>query len=311
MDLVDVVKRASEVMAASAPESTTITIAVPPKATMVYADTGQLHHVLIHLITNAMESITPDGGHIEIRLDQISLDDHFVEPYPEATPGPHAHIQVSDTGQGIPPEVISRVFDPFFTSKSMGGRQGMGLAATHGIVQSHGGIVTIDSTLGQGTRVDVYLPMIDTEQPVKPATAGDQGDTPGGTERILMVDDQLPVLKMTSQMITDLGYAVDQRTSSVEALKLVTAAPDRFDLVITDHLMPNMNGLELARQIHIHRPSLPVIICTGFSDRISKVSIQAADLADRLKKPLLKSDVAQTIRRVLDRQSPHQLPKKD
>jgi CheY-like chemotaxis protein len=195
---------------------------------------------------------------------------------------------------------MERIFEPYFTTKGPGEGSGMGLAVVHGVARSHGGHITVYSEPGKGAAFHVYLPRIDgigtAPVPVSSEPA------PKGTERILFTDDEKQIVDMVQQMLERLGYHVTARTSSVEALKAFRAKPDTFDLVITDQTMPNMTGAELAQKIMGIRPDIPIILCTGFSEVIEKEKAKAMGLRDYVMKPIVKSDIAKIIRRVLDQE---------
>jgi CheY-like chemotaxis protein len=215
------------------------------------------------------------------------------------SPGPFLKLTVSDTGAGIAPEIMDRIFDPFFTTKKPGEGTGMGLSVVYGIVESAGGAITVDSELGKGASFNVYLPLLmdqkfETER-------GESSGIVGGKERILFVDDEKNLVQLGTELLTSLGYEVTGRTSSVEALKLFMAKPDSFDIVITDMTMPNMTGVDLAREMMSIRPDLPIILCTGFSEMISKEKATSLGIRRFLMKPLLIKDLAVEIREAIDK----------
>ncbi len=202
---------------------------------------------------------------------------------------------VRDTGHGMPPEIMERIFEPFFTTKGMGEGTGMGLAVVHGIVTKCGGVIAVESAPGHGTTFTVYLPRGD--QPVV-ALAGPEDAVPRGTERILFVDDEEALAQLGHLLLTGLGYDVVTCTSSVEALEAFRAQPDRFDLVITDQTMPDMTGDVLVCALRQMRPDLPIIVCTGFSQRLMAGQAEAIGIDAVCLKPLVARDLARTIRQV-------------
>ena len=195
--------------------------------------------------------------------------------------------------------MLERIFDPYFTTDELGGGSGMGLAVVYGIVKSYSGAITVQSELEKGAAFHVFFPRIEP-------TKGDEEtkvveSLPTGDERILLVDDELALVDMGKQMLEHLGYEVISRTSSIEALEAFRAKPERFDLVITDMAMPNMTGVDLAKELMNIRRDIPVILCTGFSEKISEENAKAMGIQEFLMKPLVIRGLAETIRRVFDK----------
>ena len=208
-------------------------------------------------------------------------------------------LRVSDTGHGMSPEILKRIFDPYFTTKEIGKGTGLGLAVVHGIVKSYGGGITVSSEVGRGSTFDVYFPRVETLKVMEGARTQEPLPT-GGLERILIVDDEHALAEVLRGMLTVLGYRISVRTSSIEALELFRAKPDQFDLVITDMTMPNMAGDKLAGQMLEIRPDIPIIMCTGFSEYITKERAESIGIRELLLKPLVMKELAQAVRRVLD-----------
>ncbi len=204
---------------------------------------------------------------------------------------------MSDTGSGIDPEIKDRIFDPYFTTREVGKGSGMGLAVVHGIIMNHNGAISVDSELGKGTTFTIFLPTSKRE-PV-PETTIDE-ELPTGQERILYVDDEEAIVKMGSQRLKRLGYKVESSTSPIEALDLFRSKPDQFDLVITDLTMPKMTGDKLVKAILDIRPGLPIILCTGFSEKIDSEKVRKIGATVYLEKPYDKRDLSRAVRRGLD-----------
>jgi CheY-like chemotaxis protein len=264
----------------------------------VLADPIQLHQVLLNLCTNAAQAMRESGGMLAVRLDTISFPTDGVQPPPGLRSGPYVRLTVRDTGPGMPPEVRERVFEPFFTTKGPGEGTGLGLAVVHGIVASHGGAITVDSAPGQGTTFVVYLPQ-STRLPA--AVVRLEEPVPRGHECILFVDDEDALARLGQALLAQLGYEVVAYTSSVEALEAFQAAPERFDLVITDQTMPHLTGESLTRALRRIRPDIPIILCTGFSDTMTEERAQALGIEAFCLKPLGIYDLGLTIRQVLGR----------
>jgi PAS domain S-box-containing protein len=263
----------------------------------VLADPTQIHQVMMNLCTNAAHAMREKGGLLKIELSDVELDEDFLERHPYLSAGTYLKLKVLDTGHGMDKTITERIFDPFFTTKERGEGTGMGLAVVLGIVKSHGGTITVESSVGRGSCFDVYLPVIEREidAETRPKMA-----MPTGNERILFVDDEKALVDLGHQILKRLGYDVTTRTSSIEALELFIAQPDKFDLVITDTTMPNMTGDELARRLMTIRSDIPVILCTGYSERISKEKAHAIGIREFVLKPIVMSDLAVTVRKVLD-----------
>ena len=212
-------------------------------------------------------------------------------------PGLYMRLLVRDTGMGMPPDIVDKIFDPFFTTKKLGEGTGLGLSVVHGIVRQSDGYITVTSEPGKGTAFTVYFPKI-TREPAAD-TVGDD-ELPTGDERILFVDDEAALVEMGEEILAGLGYEVTSRMSSREALSLLKKDPSRFDLVITDQTMPDMTGIELAKQVLALRPGMPLIMCTGFSHTVDAGTAKAAGVRAFAMKPLTRKEIARTIRDVLD-----------
>ena len=232
---------------------------------LIMGNPSQVHQLFMNLCTNAAQAMEDTGGILEVGLTDVELNEQSSLPQLELKSGNYMKVTVSDTGPGISPDIIGSIFEPYFTTKGVGEGTGMGLALVHGIVESYGGKITVDSELGKGTVFSIYLPITKKREDHRPY---EKEKLPSGTERILFVDDELPIAKMGSQILERLGYQVTVRTSSVEALELFRSKPDDFDLVITDMTMPNMTGDELAMELIAFRSDIPVILCTGYSKKI-------------------------------------------
>jgi PAS domain S-box-containing protein len=265
---------------------------------IVSANPTQISQVLMNLCTNAVQAMEDRGGILEVGLEEAELDEEFVQGHPNLRRGAHLRLTVSDTGHGIDPAILGRIFDPFFTTKEKGKGTGMGLPVAHGIVKSLGGEITVYSKPGKGTTVNVYLPVCGGTQQVE---VKEEAPILGGKERILFVDDEAHIVGIGKQILGRLGYEVVTNTSPLEALEAFRARPDRFDLVITDMTMPNMTGDILAAKLKHIRPDIPVILCTGFSERITKENAELLTIEEYLMKPLLKKDMAEAVRRALDK----------
>jgi len=272
---------------------------VPKGAEVIFADPTQLNQVMINLFTNAAHAMEKDGGILAINVESVHLTASTARSH-DLSPGPYVKLSVSDTGDGIAPEIKDRIFDPYFTTKEVGKGSGMGLSVVHGIVVNHNGAISVDSELGKGATFTIFLPASKRE-PV-PETTIDE-ELPTGKERILFVDDEESIVKMGIQRLKRLGYKVESTTSPIEALDLFRSKSDQFDLVITDLTMPKMTGDKLVKAILDIRPEIPIILCTGFSEKINSEKIREIGAAVYLEKPHDKHNLSKTVRRVLDKKN--------
>jgi signal transduction histidine kinase len=261
----------------------------------IMGNVTQIHQVLMNLCTNAAHAMEDAGGVLEISVKDVILEKEALSA--EIRPGAYVEIKVTDTGIGIPPEIVESIFDPYFTTKGPGEGTGLGLAMAQGIVESYGGKITVESQLGKGTTFTLYLPMIEKQSDQDVSLPE---PLPTGTERILFVDDEAAITEIGKRILEQLGYSVDIRTSSTEALALFKAKPEDFDLLLTDMTMPDLTGDRLAVEVMTIRPDLPVILCTGYSKKVSEETAATLGIKAFVYKPVVKADLAKTVRKVLD-----------
>ena len=298
IQLPPLIKETLKLLRATLPTTIELRQVLDENPMTVLADPTQIHQVLINLCTNAAQAMRQSGGVLEVRLEAIDLPAAVATPPAGLRAGPYIRLTVRDTGHGMQPETMERIFEPFFTTKGPGEGTGLGLAVVHGIIASHGGVITVVSTPGQGTTFVVYLPQ--SEQRPAPL-ARPQEPVPRGHECLLFVDDEEALVRLGQAQLAQLGYEVVACTSSVKALEVFQATPQRFDLVITDQTMPQMTGEALTRALRHLRPDLPVILCTGFSDVMTAEKAQALGIDAFCMKPLFIHDLGLTIRQVLGR----------
>ncbi|MBT8340898.1 MAG: PAS domain S-box protein [Desulfatitalea sp.] len=263
---------------------------------VILGNQTQIHQLLMNLCANATHAMEDEGGILSVSLKDISIDREFSEKK-ELMYGDYIELIVSDTGTGIAPDIVDSIFEPYFTTKEPGEGTGLGLAMVHGIVESHGGKIVVESTLGEGTSFTIYLPITHkrtSQHLYKPE------HLPKGSERILFVDDEDPIAKLGSLELERLGYQVTTRTSSIRALELFKSRPNDFDLVITDMTMPKMTGDKLAIELLKVRSNIPVIVCSGYSKKISDKIARQIGIKAFLYKPVVYADLSKTVRRVLD-----------
>lgn len=263
----------------------------------IMGNTTHIHQIFMNLCTNAAQAMESKGGLLQIEVKDVCIKPSSPSMPLGMQPGDYVEIKVSDTGVGIPPENIGSIFEPFFTTMETGEGTGMGLSIVHGIVESCNGKITVDSENGKGTVFTVYLPITPKREAVKVEKSY---VLPSGSERILFLDDEAPIARLGGKILGQLGYTVSTRTSSIEALELFRSKPDEFDLVITDMTMPNMTGDVLAKQLMETRPDIPVILYTGYSKKISDRTAREIGIKAFAHKPIVKADLANTVRKVLD-----------
>jgi len=293
----NVLKEVINLSRASIPSFIEINQDIQRDCGMVMIDPSQIHQVCMNIITNAYHAVEDTGGKISIMLRQTALKD--VESVDlNLSPGTYAVLSISDTGHGMSEELISKIFNPYFTTKEQGKGTGLGLAVVYGIVQEHNGDIKVNSEIGKGATFAVYLPLIEKAHGIESIDAAE--DYQGGNERILLVDDEEPIANLEKQMLERMGYKVTSRFHSLDAFAAFKANPYSFDLVITDMAMPSMTGAQLSEEILALRANIPILICTGFSERIDEEKAKSTGIKGFLMKPVIKSDMAKTVRKVLD-----------
>ncbi len=295
-----IIKEALKLLRASLPSTIEIQPNIQSEA-IVEADPIQIHQVIMNLCTNAGHAMRESGGTLKVTLADETLDQEFTDRHRELSPGEHLRIEVRDTGPGISLHLMDKIFDPYFTTKEKGEGTGMGLAVVQGIVKSCNGTVSVESPEDGGVSFNIYLPAIHTDEP---SEAKLDVVVPGGTERILFVDDEPPLAELTKQLLERFGYQVTIRTSSIEALELFKSQPDDFDLVITDMTMPHMTGDQLALEMMAIRPEKPVMICTGYSEKITKELLERLNVKAMILKPIIRNELLISVRSILDAAKP-------
>jgi len=266
----------------------------------VLADPTQINQIIMNLSTNAAHAMEEKGGILELGLTAEDISSTHDNLLPDLEPGQYVKLSVRDTGHGIDPQIMHKIFEPYFTTKERGKGTGMGLAIVHGIVKSYGGDIIVESELGKGTIFNVYLPLVETGSGGLNVSK-DSVQYPTGIERILIVDDEKDAVDVLQLILETLGYKVTSRTSSIEALEAFRHNPQGFDLVITDQTMPNMTGKTLARELMSIRQGIPIILCTGYSEQIDEKKAGEMGIRAFVMKPIVMGQIADTIRDVLDR----------
>ncbi len=292
------IKEALKLLRATIPSTIEIECKVNEECGPIMGDPTQIHQVIMNLCTNAYHAMQETGGKLEVMLKEIDISYEKTMERVGMKVGRHLELTVKDSGHGMEPEVLERIFEPYYTTKEQGKGTGLGLSVIHGIIKNHGGDISVSSQPGKGTTVTVLLPVIDDIdaeiEPVETTTATQ------GNERILLIDDEKQIIDIEQRILERLGYKVTPKTDSEEALEEFAALPDRFDLVITDMTMPKITGDQLARKLMAIKPDIPVILCTGFNETITEEKALAMGIDKFVMKPIVKDELANTIRAVLD-----------
>ena len=264
---------------------------------IIKADPTHIHQIIMNLATNAYHAMENTGGELTVSLKKVLVTTSDIISS-DMKPGEYVCLSIADTGKGMSEDVIEKIFYPFFTTKAAGKGTGMGLSVVHGIVTSLNGSIKVDSKPEKGSKFTVYLPI--SKSPLTKEKAPTMAKTHTGTERILLVDDEKAIIKMEQSMLERIGYTVVASESSTEALKIFRAAPDEFDIIITDMSMPDMPGDILAAEIKKIRKDIPIILCTGFSNKISLAKAENMGFKGFLLKPITIENLSKKIRQALD-----------
>jgi len=292
-----VVKEALKLLRASLPTTIEIQQNISTKPGSIMADLTKIHQVLMNLCTNALHAMQEDGGILEVGVQDVRLGVSESKKL-GLTPRGYVELSVKDTGCGMDRNTSERIFNPYFTTKEKDVGTGMGLAVVHGIVKEHGGAITVDSEPGKGSLFHVYFPKIVDEAKHEETTVSPM---PGGNERILLVDDEEQIINLGRILLQKLGYQVTTKTCPIEALDEFKPHPDDYDLVITDFTMPKMTGDRLAEELMAIRPDIPIILCTGFSERITEETAIDIGIKGFVMKPIVIRELSEIIRKVLDK----------
>lgn len=297
LQIAPLIKETLKLLRASLPTTIEIHQQIDSGLDSVLAEPSQINRIIMNLCTNAAHAMEENGGKLTVTLSQVALGRQDMRLYPGLRPGKYLKLSVQDTGTGIPAGIGEKIFDPYFTTKPKGKGTGLGLSVVHGIIHNYGGAVYASSEPGPGTTFKAFIPAIE-----QCPTAGTSSEPqlPTGNERILFVDDEPALVEIGQTLLEMLGYTVTACESSIEALDVFQKAPGKIDLVISDVTMPEMTGDKLAIELLKTRRDLPIILCTGFSDRISRETIGELGVKALAMKPLSKKDLAALVRKVLD-----------
>ncbi len=294
------IKEGMKMLRSSLPSTITIVDKMGDPPGTILADPTQIHQLLINLCTNAHHAMEPEGGVLTVELRETFVKQGRQPLAVHLTPGRYLEFTLSDTGSGIQPDLVEKIFDPYFTTKDTGKGTGMGLAIVHGIMKKYGGTITVESQLSAGSTFRVYFPVIDHDAQEE---TQEIPKTFGGAERILLIDDEALLCELSQNIMERMGYQVTAHTNVTEALAVFQKSPAEFDLIMTDQTMPDMTGTEMAKQVLLIRPDIPIILMTGYSNLVDENSAKLMGIREFALKPLTRDDIGVLIRKVLDSQA--------
>ncbi len=296
-----VTMEALKLIRASIPATVSIRTELVSKG-WILSDPTQIHRIIINLCTNSVQAMADQTGDLEICLEDIDVSEPTENKKQECAPGSWIKLTVRDSGHGMAKEITDKIFDPFFTTRDVDKGTGMGLAVVHGIVRKANGRIRVKSEPNKGTAFTIYLPRVaPPERLSSPSPVASPTVIKGCGEHILVLDDELPLIQMLETALPALGYRVTGFSDPVEALAFIKTRGKELDLVITDFAMPGMTGLDVANEIKKTLPDLPVILCTGHSQSITKEKMKQAGIREFLMKPVTGKTLGEKIRQALDK----------
>ena len=290
-----VVQEVIGLLRASLPTTIAIETNIDAECETVVGDVTQVHQVVMNLATNAAYAMKDSGGRLSISLRRFQADSDFVRSHPALQQGPYVRLDVQDTGSGMDAATIKRIFEPFFTTKPVGEGTGLGLSAVHGIMEAHDGLVTVTSELGQGTTFCLFFPAVQSEAELR--TESNAHIPKGKGQRVMFIDDEPAITSIAHAMLLRSGYVPTIFNDATAALAAFRAAPQDFDVVITDLTMPNITGVRMSEEIARIKPGTPVILATGYSgadDRLLSGGHQQI-----LSKPFSMENLARGLKQAL------------
>ena len=294
-----ILKEVITFMKSSIPKTIEIKSTIDPIKHPICANPIQIHQVLMNLCTNAYHAMRKKGGVLSLSLSQIDICANNLLKYPDLKKGTYIRIEVSDTGTGIKKAHMKKIFEPYFTTKSKNEGTGLGLSVVHGIISNHDGHIVVYSEYGKGTTFLIYLPVIQSLE--NRASTKQLNEALKGTEKILVIDDDDIILELLKKQLMSFGYHVTALTRPAKALDIFSQNPQKFDVVITDMTMPQMNGVILSQEMLAVRKDIPIVLCTGFSELTNKDSAIKMGIKDCIMKPMSKYEIGKVVRNVLDK----------
>ena len=291
-DCAATVRDAIQLLRPSLPSNLEIRESYDPSTPHVLSDNDEIGQIVTNLASNAARAMQSCGGVLDIRLEPVSVDKVFIADHPGMREGLHAHLSVSDTGSGIHAEDLGHIYEPFFSTKPRGEGAGLGLAVVDRIVQSLGGTVEVKSSVGEGTRFDVYLPSVAVDR--------SRRDVRSAHRNILLVDDEGSLARLGQRVLEAAGFEVTAHTSALHALESFRLHPRHFDLLITDNGMPNMTGLELVQQVLAISPNTPVLLVSGVGESMSEEELKMRGVTQLLPKPYESAALVGTVQEIFE-----------
>ncbi len=302
LNLSALTREALGLIKASLPASITIKHRLDASS-MIYAEPTKVHQVIMNLCTNAMHAMRAAGGELSLSTEEVLISPEDARLSSSGLiAGEFIKLEISDTGHGMERHILERIFDPYFTTRKPGEGTGLGLSVVHSIIQNHGGFINCYSEPGSGTVFRVYFPLL--KSGLLFAESEEKGILATGNEHILVVDDEEVITALVAKTLQNLGYIVTTSNDPLAALETFERNPGRFSLLISDVTMPGINGAELVRQIRKLCPTLPIILCSGFSDLINEEKARALGVNRYLMKPIIRRDLATAVRTCLDEKKP-------
>ncbi len=292
-------------MRSSLPSTIQINQLIDSDCLPIKADPTQIHQVVMNLCTNAFHAMRSNGGILTVELKNVEIVQDQSQQNDNFQTGKYALLTITDTGSGIDQIVLKHIFEPYYTTKKSGEGTGLGLSTVHGIVQNLNGVIKVSSQLGLGTSFQLYFPandsINDSTNDVPNDVEHHQNVDVTGNERILVVDDETQIVGFLKMLLEELGYSVRSFTNGLDALNSFIDDPDQYDLLITDQTMPNVTGGELAKRILEIRPDFPIILCTGYSDVLTKEHAEEIGISEYIQKPILAEELTISVRKILNK----------
>lgn len=294
-----IIKEVLKMLRASIPSTIEIRQNIAADLSLVMTDPTHIHQVVMNLCTNAAHAMKEKGGQLEVRLEDVTIDAQEALLSTDLRPGKYQKLTVKDTGHGMQPDIIDRIFDPFFSTKPPGEGTGMGLSVVHGIIKNHNGAIVVYSQPDKGTTFDVYFPVMEVATPLKYEENTSEALPKGKNQKILLIDDEAMLTAVGQELLESLEYDVVSETSVHKALDIFRESPDKFEVIITDMTMPHINGIDFSAEIRKIRPSIPIILCTGYSDAVSESTAKSVGIQEILTKPLTRRQISDAVQKAL------------